>query len=71
MSRAVSIRKQLERYLERFKVPVVSCEDDSVRLRKCLVSGYFKVGSRVDSADGRTLRVCSLTVHIVLFARTP
>jgi len=42
--RAVSIRKQLKKYLERFGIPIVSCEGDAVRLRKCLVSGYFKVG---------------------------
>lgn len=41
--RAVSIRKQLKKYLERFGMPIVSCEGDAVRLRKCLVSGYFKV----------------------------
>jgi len=41
--RAVSIRKQLKKYLERFGIPIVSCEGDAVRLRKCLVSGYFKV----------------------------
>lgn len=41
--RAVSIRKQLKKYLDRFGIPVVSCEGDAVRLRKCLVSGYFKV----------------------------
>lgn len=42
--RAMSIRKQLKKYLDRFGIPVVSCEGDAVRLRKCLVSGYFKVG---------------------------
>jgi hypothetical protein len=40
----MSIRKQLKKYLERFGIPAVSCEGDAVRLRKCLVSGYFKVG---------------------------
>lgn len=39
----MSIRKQLKKYLDRFGIPVVSCEGDAVRLRKCLVSGYFKV----------------------------
>lgn len=43
LSRAVSIRKQLKKYLDRFGIPVVSCSGDAVRLRKCLVSGYFKV----------------------------
>lgn len=46
MNRAQSIRKQLKKYLDRFGIPSTSCEGDHVRLRKCLVSGYFKV-SRV------------------------
>lgn len=44
LSRAVSIRKQLKKYLDRFGIPLISCEGDGERLRKCLVSGYFKVG---------------------------
>ncbi len=44
LSRAVAIRKQLKKYLERFGVKVESCQGDIVRLRKCLVTGYFKVG---------------------------
>lgn len=43
LSRAVSIRKQLKKYLDRFGIPVVSCEGDGERLRRCLVTGYFKV----------------------------
>lgn len=43
LSRAMSIRKQLKKYMERFRIPIVSCEGDAIRLRKCLVSGYFKV----------------------------
>jgi ATP-dependent RNA helicase DDX35 len=54
LSRAVSIRKQLKKYLDRFGIPVVSCEGDAVRLRKCLVSGYFKVSRGRRSA--KTLR---------------
>ncbi len=50
LSRAVAIRKQLRKYLDRFGVPVESCEGDGVRLRKCLVTGYFKV-SRRNSVD--------------------
>ena len=43
LSRAVSIRKQLKKYLERFGIKTESCAGDAQRLRKCLVSGYFKV----------------------------
>ena len=45
--RAVSIRKQLAKYLERFNIPVESCEGDGKRLRKCLVTGYFKNAARM------------------------
>jgi ATP-dependent RNA helicase DDX35 len=45
--RAVSIRQQLKKYLDRFGIKTVSCEGDSKRLRRCLVTGYFKVGCSV------------------------
>nr|CAG8469685.1 5942_t:CDS:10 [Entrophospora candida] len=45
LSRALSIRHQLRKYMERFDVPVESCgtgnKDNIVKIRKCLVSGYF------------------------------
>ncbi|KAJ9121567.1 hypothetical protein QFC22_002186 [Naganishia vaughanmartiniae] len=41
--RAVSIRQQLKKYLDRFGIKTVSCQGDSKRLRRCLVTGYFKV----------------------------
>lgn len=47
LSRAVSIRKQLKKFLERFGIPVVSCEGDAKRLRRCLVTGYFKNAARM------------------------
>lgn len=40
--RAVSIRQQLKKYLDRFGIKTVSCQGDSKRLRRCLVTGYFK-----------------------------
>ena len=46
--RAMSIRKQLKKYLDRFGIKVVSCEGDAKRLRRCLVSGYFKVSRTFD-----------------------
>lgn len=42
LSRAVSIRAQLKRYMQRFNLPIESCEGDAKRLRKCLVSGLWK-----------------------------
>lgn len=51
MSRAVSIRSQLKKYMQRFNLPIESCEGDSKRLAKCLVSGYWRNGARW-TADG-------------------
>jgi ATP-dependent RNA helicase DDX35 len=47
LSRAMSIRKQLKKYLDRFGIPSISCDGDAVRLRKCLVTGYFKNAARM------------------------
>jgi len=46
MSRAVSIRSQLKKYMQRFGLPLESCEGDAKRLRQCLVSGYWRNGAQ-------------------------
>ncbi|KAF8197384.1 P-loop containing nucleoside triphosphate hydrolase protein [Pholiota molesta] len=75
MSRAVSIRSQLKKYMQRFNLPVESCEGDSKRLARCLVSGYWRNGARW-SPDGtyRSVRG-NLVLHVhptsVLFTRKP
>lgn len=51
MSRAVSIRSQLKKYMQRFSLPLESCEGDAKRLRKCLVTGYWRNVARWH-ADG-------------------
>lgn len=53
LARAHAIRKQLKKYLERFGIRSTSCEGDHVRLRKCLVSGYFKVRPALHTRDYR------------------
>ncbi|KIM48990.1 hypothetical protein M413DRAFT_15214 [Hebeloma cylindrosporum] len=75
MSRAVSIRSQLKKYMQRFNLPIESCEGDSKRLAKCLVSGYWRNGARW-TADGtyRSVRgnmVLSVHPTSVLFTRKP
>ncbi|GHJ87867.1 hypothetical protein NliqN6_4269 [Naganishia liquefaciens] len=72
--RAVSIRQQLKKYLDRFGIKTVSCQGDSTRLRRCLVTGYFKNAARM-MPDGtyRSVRENALlNVHpsSVLFTRT-
>jgi ATP-dependent RNA helicase DDX35 len=46
MSRAISIRTQLKKYMTRFNLPLENCEGDAKRLRKCLVSGYWRNGAK-------------------------
>lgn len=46
LSRAVSIRAQLKKYMQRFDVPIESCQGDAKRLRQCLVNGYKQNGAR-------------------------
>ncbi|KAI0362815.1 P-loop containing nucleoside triphosphate hydrolase protein [Trametes cingulata] len=75
MSRAVSIRSQLKKYMQRFGLPLESCEGDAKRLRKCLVTGYWRNVARW-TADGTYRAVRGDTVlhvhpHSVLFTRKP
>ncbi|KAG8734355.1 hypothetical protein FRC11_004361 [Ceratobasidium sp. 423] len=75
LARAVSIRSQLKKYMTRFGLPLESCEGDAVRLRRCLVSGYWRNGARW-SADGTYRSVRGDTVlHVhpnsVMFTRKP
>ncbi|ELU43905.1 pre-mRNA splicing factor [Rhizoctonia solani AG-1 IA] len=75
LSRAVSIRTQLKKYMTRFGLPLESCEGDAIRLRRCLVSGYWRNGARW-SADGTYRSVRGDTVlHVhpnsVMFTRKP
>ncbi|TPX31549.1 hypothetical protein SmJEL517_g05164 [Synchytrium microbalum] len=76
MMRAVSVRAQLAKYLTRFKLdPTLSCQGDTVMLRKCLVSGYFSQAARLH-VDGtfRTVRddvVLNIHPNSVLFRRSP
>jgi hypothetical protein len=63
MSRAVSIRSQLKKYMHRFNLPIESCNGDVRRLRQCLVTGYWQNSAqwRADgayiSAHGKIVRL--------------
>ncbi|KAF8525705.1 P-loop containing nucleoside triphosphate hydrolase protein [Gautieria morchelliformis] len=75
MSRAVSIRAQLKKYMVRFNLPLESCEGDAKRVRQCLVSGYWRNGARW-IADGtyRSVRgdkVLNIHPNSVMFTRKP
>ncbi|SCV69095.1 BQ2448_2115 [Microbotryum intermedium] len=75
LSRALSIRTQLKKYLQRFEIPLVSCGTDHSKVRRCLTSGYFRNCARVQP-DGtyRSVRENAL-LHVhpssVMFTRTP
>jgi len=68
MSRAVSIRSQLKKYMQRFNLPLESCEGDAKRLAKCLVSGYWRNGARWN-ADGTYRSVRGNMVSFPCFVR--
>lgn len=75
MSRAVSIRGQLKKYMQRFGLPLDSCQGDAKRLRQCLVSGYWRNGARY-MPDGtyrsvRGNKVLAVHPTSVLFTRKP
>jgi HrpA-like RNA helicase len=56
--RAVEIRGQLIQYLRRFQIPIVSCNGDMDKIRRCVVAGYFSNAAKYNMADGayRTVR---------------
>ncbi|KAF8479264.1 P-loop containing nucleoside triphosphate hydrolase protein [Russula ochroleuca] len=75
LSRAVSIRSQLKKYMKRFDVQIESCQGDAKRLRQCLVNGYKQNGARW-IADGTYRSIRGNTVlHVhpnsTLFTRKP
>lgn len=71
MSRAVSIRGQLKKYMQRFNLPLESCEGDAKRLRRCLVSGYWRNGARW-MADGtyKSVRGNRVSFYLLGFLRS-
>ncbi|GAA5951810.1 hypothetical protein JCM8115_005246 [Rhodotorula mucilaginosa] len=75
LSRALSIRTQLSKYLKRFDIALVSCGEDHTKVRRCLTSGYFR-NAAVVQPDGTYRSVREGTVlhahpSSVLFTRTP
>ncbi|XP_076470144.1 putative ATP-dependent RNA helicase DHX35 isoform X2 [Babylonia areolata] len=50
LTRAVEIREQLKKLLQRYKVPLVSCEDEVDKLRRCLTAGFFANAARLQAS---------------------
>ncbi|KAF9052798.1 P-loop containing nucleoside triphosphate hydrolase protein [Panaeolus papilionaceus] len=75
LSRAISIRSQLKKYMERFNVPIVSCNGDAERVLKCITSSYWH-NSAQWQADGtyksvRGNMIVAPHPNSVLFRRKP
>lgn len=65
LKRAVQIRLQLVKYLNRFKINLISCEHDTEKVLRCIASGFFPNAARLHP-DGtyRSLKGNhSLSVH--------
>ncbi|KAM6500789.1 P-loop containing nucleoside triphosphate hydrolase protein [Amanita muscaria] len=75
LSRAMSIRSQIRKYMQRFNIPVESCRGDERRLRRCLVTGYWRnVATWVADGTYRSLqgdKVFHVHPTSTLFNRTP
>lgn len=74
MKRATEIRKQLQKYAQRFQVPSSSTSDIQA-IQKCLVAGYFANAARLQP-DGmyktirgqhvrRTFNVCHWVEELI------
>lgn len=67
LSRALSIRTQLKKYLQRFEIPIVSCGEDHTKIRRCLTSGYFRNAAKL-MPDGTYRSVREGTVRFLFFS---
>ncbi|KAM0754168.1 P-loop containing nucleoside triphosphate hydrolase protein [Meredithblackwellia eburnea MCA 4105] len=75
LSRALSIRTQLKKYLQRFEIPIISCGEDHSKIRRCLTSGYFRNAAKLmpDGSYRSVKEGAILYPHptSVLFTRIP
>lgn len=57
LCRVDGIRNQLISLLKRYNIPMISCEDDDEKIRKCIISGFFaNVAKYHPSGEYRTIR---------------
>lgn len=47
LARAVEIRGQLLKYLQRFGLPIASCQNDADCVRRCIVRGFFSNAAKL------------------------
>jgi ATP-dependent RNA helicase DHX8/PRP22 len=75
MKRAQDVRKQLVAIMAKYHMEVQSCGKDLVRMRKCIVAGYFTNICKKDPSEGYKTVLEGLPVYIhpssSLFNRNP
>ncbi|KAL0266728.1 UNVERIFIED_CONTAM: hypothetical protein PYX00_009196 [Menopon gallinae] len=75
LKRAQDVRKQLLGIMDRHKLDVVSAGKNTVRVQKCVCSGFFRNAAKKDPQEGYRTLVDSQVVYIhpssALFNRQP
>ncbi|XP_054285604.1 ATP-dependent RNA helicase DHX8-like [Macrosteles quadrilineatus] len=75
LKRAQDVRKQLLGIMDRHKLDVVSAAKNTVRVQKCVCSGFFRNAAKKDPQEGYRTLVDSQVVYIhpssALFNRQP
>jgi ATP-dependent RNA helicase DHX8/PRP22 len=64
MRRAQDVRKQLLQIMDRYKLDIVSCGKNYVKIRKCITSGYFRNAAKKDPQEGYKTLIDGQTVYI-------
>ncbi|EDV25961.1 uncharacterized protein TRIADDRAFT_24419, partial [Trichoplax adhaerens] len=75
LTKAVAIRERLKVFMKKFKLPLISCDDDPEAVCKCLVTGFFANAAKY-CGDGcyRTIRdnhVLHIHPNSVLYTEEP
>lgn len=64
MERALDIRKQLLAIMDRYKLDVVSCKQNYMKVCKAITSGYFRNASKKDPQEGYRTMVDNQVVYV-------
>ena len=75
MRRAQDVRKQLVTIMDRYKMDILSAGKNFVKIRKCIVAGYFTNAAKKDPQEGYKSLVENQTIYIhpssALFNKNP
>jgi ATP-dependent RNA helicase DHX8/PRP22 len=64
LSRAQDVRKQLITLMDRHQMDVVSCGKNYVRIRQCVVAGFFSHAARKDQQDVGSLLIIIIIINM-------